>query len=439
MIRLPVAQVRNGDVLAWDVINPNDPTTVVLAAGSTLNERVLSALRSSGFRSLWIQDGSSFDYGQWVSPVRAQAIRQLAGNLKQSFEETASSLAAGEGLSLHISPQEIQSLIEELDGETLVYAMPDEVADSRGVFLFHSVNVCCLSLLIGLACRRAQPDHEELTNLSPLGMGALFHDIGKLKLPDAVRFRDPWELSRADFEVIQTHTTLGFELLRESLGAVVANIPLCHHRNEDGTGYPSALAESGVHLPDGDRVHFFSHIVAVADAYDHLITYSGYNSLEAMEEVLCARRHHFDPFVLEAFERVVPALHPGARIKLNTGHGGVVTDFEPDVPFCPTILLTVAANGDPLRTGQHKAIQLAKATTSVVTHYEDRSVKKERGHPLLFDTFLSCSTFQVERLQLRGHLLGRRCRMTTARHEVVVESIESVYHCVNRCVRRAFL
>ena len=134
---------------------------------------------------------------------------------------------------------------------------------------------------------------------------APLHDIGKVGIPDRILLK-PGRLSPDEFEIMKTHTTLGFESIvqaEDRLGSAVEflryakEIALSHQEKWDGTGYPEARR--------GEDIPLSARLMAVADVYDALISRRVYKppfpqdkSLAIMRE---GRGNHFDPDILDVF------------------------------------------------------------------------------------------------------------------------------------------
>ena len=134
---------------------------------------------------------------------------------------------------------------------------------------------------------------------------APLHDIGKIGIPDHILLK-PGRLTPEEFEVMKTHTTLGFEAIRRAENAlgmeidflsIAKEIALSHQEKWDGSGYPHGLA--------GEAIPLSARLMAVADVYDALISRRVYKSSLPHDEVLQimseGRGAHFDPDVLDAF------------------------------------------------------------------------------------------------------------------------------------------
>jgi putative two-component system response regulator len=138
-----------------------------------------------------------------------------------------------------------------------------------------------------------------------LEKAAPLHDVGKIAIPDAI-LRKEGELTREERTLMQSHTTIGADLLSGSRNPVLKaaeQIALTHHEWWDGAGYPRGLA--GESIPEAGR------IVAVADVFDSLTNNRPYRAAISGEAAHDYIREHagiqFDPDVVHAFDRVVEA------------------------------------------------------------------------------------------------------------------------------------
>lgn len=142
---------------------------------------------------------------------------------------------------------------------------------------------------------RLQGLGEERAQL--LRAAAPMHDIGKVATPDAI-LRKPGALTDAEREVMQEHTTVGYEILAGSGSALLrmaSQIALTHHENWDGSGYPNGLA--------GEAIPLEGRIAAVADVLDALLSDRIYRPAMSVDEAVAVLREEtgvrFDPRLME--------------------------------------------------------------------------------------------------------------------------------------------
>ncbi|RPJ50854.1 MAG: HD domain-containing protein [Chloroflexi bacterium] len=132
--------------------------------------------------------------------------------------------------------------------------------------------------------------------------GALLHDIGKMAIPDAVILKEG-ELSEEERALVRRHPLFGFEMVSEiEFLRPAMDILLCHHEKWDGTGYPFGLS--------GEQIPLYARIFAVVDVWDAFTSddrsYRRADPPEVAAEYLRAQAgEHFDPFIIEAFLKML--------------------------------------------------------------------------------------------------------------------------------------
>ena len=147
---------------------------------------------------------------------------------------------------------------------------------------------------------------EDLCKAAPL------HDVGKIKVPDAI-LQKPGKLTPEEFEAIKMHTTYSRKIIQMIIGDVedehyvqiVENIAMYHHERWDGTGYPAGLA--------GDSIPLEARIMAVADVFDALYEERVYKPpvrpIERIMQIMSeGRGTQFDPVIIDVFMEMLPTL-----------------------------------------------------------------------------------------------------------------------------------
>jgi putative two-component system response regulator len=136
-------------------------------------------------------------------------------------------------------------------------------------------------------------DVETLFVASPM------HDVGKIGIPDDILLKKS-ELSKGEFEIVKSHTTIGGSILSGSSSELLKAgeiIAMSHHERWDGTGYPKSLR--------GEEIPLFGRICAVADAFDALTSRRPYKEAYSNEKALSILQDetgtHFDSAIIKAF------------------------------------------------------------------------------------------------------------------------------------------
>jgi putative nucleotidyltransferase with HDIG domain len=138
--------------------------------------------------------------------------------------------------------------------------------------------------------------------LDLLGHAALFHDIGKLAIPDSILLK-PAGLTEEEWGLMRRHSDEGARII-DRLGFLGDAVPAIRHHHErfDGTGYPDRL--QGEEIPLGAR------IIHVADALDSMVTTRIYQVARSLDEALTELRgaasSQFCPRCVSALERILP-------------------------------------------------------------------------------------------------------------------------------------
>ncbi len=127
-------------------------------------------------------------------------------------------------------------------------------------------------------------------------LGALIHDVGKIYTPSEVLSR-PGKLSAAEFELIKSHTEIGYEIIKDvQFPWPIAKMVLQHHERLDGSGYPRGLS--------GDEVILETRILSVADVVEAINSHRPYRPALGMDvalrEISMHRGSWYDPEVVDA-------------------------------------------------------------------------------------------------------------------------------------------
>ena len=192
-----------------------------------------------------------------------------------------------------------QALIDAL--RSLASATDSRNYQTRG----HSERVTRFS--VEIAKLMGLPDEE----MERIRIGALIHDIGKITIDQQI-LNKPAALTETEYEVIKTHTTRGYDLLKQfpEVRDVTPGI-LLHHEQLDGKGYPHGLK--------GDEIPMMVRVITVADCFDAGTTIRHYQDPAPVEYVVAMIRSAAG---IKYDERVVDALVRGVRT------GRIITRVE---------------------------------------------------------------------------------------------------------------
>ena len=171
--------------------------------------------------------------------------------------------------------------------QTLRYTVEAKDTYTRG----HSDRVSEYSVLIGE--KLGLPEDQ----IKTLRIGGLFHDIGKIGIPDSILLK-PDKLSDDEYSQIKNHPSIGAHILGSAeIFKDIIPVVKHHHERYDGNGYPSRLK--------GEEIPYIARIAAVADTFDAMTSrrsYRGPIDIEQVkEEIKRCEGTQFDPQIAEVF------------------------------------------------------------------------------------------------------------------------------------------
>ena len=179
----------------------------------------------------------------------------------------------------------------------------------------HSLNVAVYAITLGRAEGLSPAD------LETVGLCGMLHDIGKAKVPLDILNKEG-ALSEAEFALLKKHTSYGYEMLisKHDVPEIAADVAHTHHERLNGKGYPQQL--------HGDKLSYFSRIVAIADAYDAITSKRVYSpaktALEGLRILLGAQGSHFDADLVNQFINTMGIYPAGSVAELSTGEIGLI-------------------------------------------------------------------------------------------------------------------
>jgi diguanylate cyclase (GGDEF)-like protein/putative nucleotidyltransferase with HDIG domain len=213
-------------------------------------------------------------------------LLMLRLSVKQYIDRTITMVneLRGKNNLLEKSSQEINKLNEDL-----LKALA-EVIDLRDPFtLGHSQYVTRYAVLIA---KKLGLPAERIDLIRNAG---LLHDIGKIGIPDEILLK-PFPLTKQEIKIIQRHTTLGADILKEAhslkhLSPIVRH----HHERYDGNGYPDQIK--------GKDIPMESRIIAIADAVEAMASDRPYRKALSYEKIKGELKRNastqFDPLIIE--------------------------------------------------------------------------------------------------------------------------------------------
>jgi HD-GYP domain-containing protein (c-di-GMP phosphodiesterase class II) len=202
----------------------------------------------------------------------------------------------------------------------------------------HSVNVCILSISFGRSLGLSKDE------LNILGLGALLHDLGKMRVPLEV-LNKPGKLTDIEFEIMRSHPGQGYELLKndQNIPPEALDVVLGHHERLNGGGYP--------HGRDESTIPHFTRIVSIVDVYDAItsdrVYHDGMSPHDALKNMYKWAPGNFDQELIEAFIKTIGIYPIGSLVEFGTGHVGMVAKLNDHKKLKPVVMLLLNRNKEP--------------------------------------------------------------------------------------------
>ncbi len=202
-------------------------------------------------------------------------------------------------------------------------------ANANEEMYFHNLNVSVLAMMLASEMKL----DDEI--VKQVGMAALFHDLGKVKVPDKILLKiDP--LTKPEMELFKLHTQYGAEAgVKAGLPKFVLETIAHHHEFLDGSGYPKQLK--------ADDIGQITRIVTIANVYDNLCNHvdprQSLTPHEALSTMYAHRRMQFDPLAMATLVKSLGVYPPGTLVRLSNEAIGLVMNVNVGKPLRPRVLV----------------------------------------------------------------------------------------------------
>ena len=282
--------------------NYHDVSAYVLSKDYPKFEQMLKEVRADKIRKLLEKD-----------PYLDSRTLELFGELSNASQMV---VRGGVGPELtHRVTAAAAKLVDGLMNNPVAIGTLSRMVHSDPTLYDHSASVAMISAVIGTQLL-AKPFPRSKSEL--LARSGLYHDVGKTCVPNNI-LNKPGRFTPEEFEIMKTHTTLGYEELKKAqesgaeIEDLVARVALEHHERFTGKGYPEG--RFGRAEDDEEKgIHLFTRIVTIADVYSALLMKRVYKpAYEAGQAIkIMAENAHddYDPEIFGVFlKHVVDSLN----------------------------------------------------------------------------------------------------------------------------------
>ncbi len=382
-------------ILAESVHHPAAPQTVLLRSGVTLDQHAIPKLRELGVHELWIHYPGLEDLVRFVDPRVLSSYRDIAHHIGSAIDTAF--VQSRVDLDFFVYRRAIMGLLVHLANNPSAAVFVTELAGADRPFVRHCGNLCALSILMGLKLdfylvrERGRLSSFAARDITGLGVGAMFADIGLARLDDETLRRYNLRLDEND-KAWRTHTQLGYDMVRDQLDPAASAVILNHHQHFDGSGFPGRTVVTGEVVPvTGSELHIFTRIVTCADTFDRLRNPAhapgasdrvspSIPTVRALRQMINGPfRAWLDPIVFKALVSVAPPYPPGSMVTLSDGNHAAVVGWSPQEPCRPVVQIIERPD----------SFARSKPTTERIDLRSERSLQiiEIDGHDVADDNF----------------------------------------------------
>jgi HD-GYP domain-containing protein (c-di-GMP phosphodiesterase class II) len=306
----------------------------------------------------WLKDSLAAENIQWVELIkkterpqdeesykskaeRRERARKDYTYAKASVEEVAQKIKEGKGeVGVRKTVRVVQDMVTNLIEDDEVYSAISTLRIADDYTYTHSVNVAMLSMCIG---RRINLSRRNLVNL---GMCALFHDLGKIEIPNEVLHKKE-KLDDSELKLIEEHSLNSSRLMLKLKASPDSKarilVPMFeHHLKYDLSGYPHADWKKPLTL--------FGKIISIADNYDTLTSSRAYRKSllspdRALGYMFDRAGKDYDPILIKVFINIMGIYPVGTLLRLDTGKLALVVS-SPSRDFSKRPLVCILEQED---------------------------------------------------------------------------------------------
>ena len=301
------------------------------------------------------EDGSIKDLFQQSDIDKVEKAEKFYSGFLYFVEDLFVRVNVSDELDFKTITEKIRDMLEYIkeDRRFLMRVLKNiENAPGKNYLASHSVRSTILSIIIGTYLKL--PNHR----LIELGVAALLHEIGMLKLPSQI-YMSKRSLNEQEKKAIVSHPIFGYSMLKSfNFPLAISLAALEHHERENGSGYPRQLS--------GEKIGLYSKIIAVACSYEalgakrpHKEAKDGYTG---MLELLKNEGKQYDDTIVRALVLSLSIYPIGLYVLLSNGKKGQVVDVNPENPRFPIVQIF----GEFTPDGKIKTAQTAQDDITIV-------------------------------------------------------------------------
>lgn len=321
MRKLEISELVPGMIVAENIMSFRDE--LIYPAGYRLTPKAITKLRFYSVPFICIEDeNDQFSYEEiktYSERVRSTPeFQQFAEEFEKDVYKFKNALndvvEKNAPLDIHNLLQDTLALLHNSTQNVHIFEMINNMRQYDDSTYAHSINVALIANVLATWLNMSEKDILMVTQCG------LFHDIGKLRIPDNI-IKKPGKLTESEFNIVKTHPYAGYEILsKQKMNPRILNAAMMHHERCDGTGYPFGLTS--------EKIDDFAKIISIADVYDAMTSDRVYRAalcpfrvIELFEQE--GLQKYDTKFILTFIENVLNT-YIQTRVRLSDGRTGEV-------------------------------------------------------------------------------------------------------------------
>ncbi|GAA0745065.1 HD-GYP domain-containing protein [Clostridium oceanicum] len=316
-----INNVKEDEVLGRSIFS--EEGQVLLKAGMKLTNNYINKLKQIGVLYVYIQDERLEDVlveDEKLNKLKQTTIRSMSNVMKNVHDFN--------GKKVKESFKEIEEIIGYIIDVGDVNKSLYDIKTYDNYTYIHSLDTCIMTTFMGMSCGFTE------NRIKEIGIGAILHDIGKIKVPSKI-IKKKGRLTEEEFKEIKKHPIYGKRMLQKNIKITdtITKIVEQHHERVDGKGYPYGLKSS--------EISPMAKIVCVCDVYDAVSNDRCYRAKfkpnEAYELILSGSGSMFDKDMVQKFRHTFAIYPLGCHIRLSNNKEGYVVSQNAGYPDRPII------------------------------------------------------------------------------------------------------
>jgi HD-GYP domain-containing protein (c-di-GMP phosphodiesterase class II) len=309
--------------------------------GIIKNKVIIEGFKAKGIERVLV------DLSKSVNAEAAKPVEKIKAKKERSFQQDVMKARRIFDQSKNIqkklfhdaennNPLDLKSVSSITDQSIeLIFNNPDALACVLNIrhkdeyLLEHSVAV---SVLISIFAFHL---NIEIGIIRELAVGAFLHDVGKIKVPDAI-LNKPGKLTDAEFDVMKSHASHSIEIIKKTpdISPLSLEVAALHHEKINGEGYPNGV--------QGEGISSYGRMIAICDIFDALTSSRCYKQGYAQVKAFSILRslgqsNHLDLMLVDKFIQCMGVYPVGAIVQLDSNRLAIVESQNREDPIRPKV------------------------------------------------------------------------------------------------------